>query len=162
MDVRGEIAKADEPGEIRWAHAFLLGQFGNRRAVAAREGGVEPARPDQQLDQPCIRFGCRKRVGPFEQHLDLPPGAPQLYRCREDLSFVRRARQYRRGNIQQRAEPCRAEVDIDPLDPMSTRSISAVRKARWRVAGNSDQLFPISAARAISRRCADGSARRIA
>src|SRR6516225_8094225 len=35
------------------------------------------------------------------------------------------------------------------------RSIRAVRTARWRAPGNSGQLFPISAARATSRRCAD-------
>ena len=37
------------------------------------------------------------------------------------------------------------------------RSIRAVRRARWRVPANSVQLLPISAARAMSRRCADGS-----
>ena len=46
-DVRGEIAEADKPREIGWADAFLLGQCGKRYAVAAGEGGIEPARPDQ-------------------------------------------------------------------------------------------------------------------
>jgi hypothetical protein len=32
---------------------------GKRRAVTADECGVEPARSDQQLDQPRIGFGCR-------------------------------------------------------------------------------------------------------
>src|SRR5690348_17182757 len=32
--------------------------------------------------------GCRKRVGAVDPHLDLPPGAAQLYRHREDLGFV--------------------------------------------------------------------------
>src|SRR5215472_14325511 len=57
------------------------------------ECGIEPARSDQQLDQPRIGFGCRKWVGALDQHLDLPPGAPQLCRHREDLGLVRRARQ---------------------------------------------------------------------
>jgi len=56
-DIRGEIAEADEPGEIGWAHPFPLGQCGKRHAVAAHECSVEPARPDQQLDEACIRFG---------------------------------------------------------------------------------------------------------
>ena len=51
-DVRGEMAEANEPREIGWAHAFLLGQCGKRHTVAADECGVEAARPDQQLDQP--------------------------------------------------------------------------------------------------------------
>src|SRR6516162_3208286 len=104
-DVRGKIAEADEPREIGWAHTLALGQCGKRHTVAADECGVEPAGPDQQLDQPRVRFGGRKRVGPVDRHLDLPPGATQLYWQREDLSFiVCRARQWRRCAIQQRAE----------------------------------------------------------
>src|SRR6201993_5199063 len=41
------------------------------------------------------------------------------------------------------------------------RSIRVVRKARCRVPGNSVQLLPISTARAMSRRCADGSGSRV-
>ena len=92
-DVRGEIAQADEAREIGWAHALALGERRKRRTVAADEGGIEPARSDQQLDQPRIGFGWRKWVGPVDQHLDPPPGAPQLYRHREDLRFICRARQ---------------------------------------------------------------------
>src|SRR5215470_1732765 len=92
-DVRGEIAEADEPREIGWAHALALDQCGKRHTVAVDECGIEPARSDQQLDQPRIGFGCRKWVGPLDQHLDLPPGATQLCRHREDLGLVRRARQ---------------------------------------------------------------------
>jgi hypothetical protein len=55
-DVRGEIAEADEPREIGRAHPFPLGQCGKRHATAAEECDVEPARPDQQLDQPRIGF----------------------------------------------------------------------------------------------------------
>src|SRR6516162_854720 len=51
-DVRGEIAEADKPREIGWADAVLLGPCGKRHAVAAGACGIEPARADQQLDQP--------------------------------------------------------------------------------------------------------------
>src|SRR6516165_3502128 len=57
-DVWSEIAEADESGEIGWADAFLFGQCAERHAGAAGEGGVEPERSDQQLDQPRIGFGC--------------------------------------------------------------------------------------------------------
>ncbi|MBV9198563.1 MAG: hypothetical protein JO320_04570 [Alphaproteobacteria bacterium] len=42
------------------------------------------------------------------------------------------------------------------LAPTSMRSIRAARKAHWRVAGSSGQLFTISSARVISPRCAVG------
>src|SRR5215471_6557382 len=87
-DVRGEIAEADEPREIGWAHTFALGQCGKRHTVAADECGVEPAGPDQQLDQPRVGFGCRKQVGAVDQHLNLLPGPMQLYWHREDLGFI--------------------------------------------------------------------------
>src|SRR5215831_38034 len=117
-DVRGEVAEADEPCEIGWAHALALSQCGKRHTVAADKCGVEPARPDQQLDQPRVGFGCRKRVGALDQHLDLPPGAMQLYWHREDLGFiVCRAQQWRRCGIQQRREQCRAETDVDLIGP---------------------------------------------
>src|SRR5215472_5765608 len=91
-DVRGEIAQTDEPREIGWAHALALDQCGKRHTVAVDKCGIEPARPDQELDQPRIGFGCRKWVGPVDQHLDLPPRATQLYRHREDLGLrLRRA-----------------------------------------------------------------------
>ena len=76
---------------------------------------MEPARPDQQFDQPRIGFCCRKRLGPVDQHRNLPPGTAQLYRHREDLGFVRRAWQWPRRDIQQRREPCWAEMDVDPI-----------------------------------------------
>ena len=79
-DIRGEIAKADQTREVGWADAFALGQFRKRHAVAAEEGRVEALRSDQQLDQPCIRFGCCKAVGRIDQHLDLTPAAAQLDR----------------------------------------------------------------------------------
>ena len=47
------------------------------------------------------------------------------------------------------------------LAPTSMRSTRAVRKARWGAPGNSDQLLPITAARATSRRCGAGSGDRI-
>src|SRR5215471_17491240 len=71
-DVRGEIAEADKPREIGWADAFLLGQCGKRHAVAAGEGGIEPTRPDQQLDQPPVGFRCGKRISPDEHLISRP------------------------------------------------------------------------------------------
>ena len=53
-DVRGEIAEADEPRKIGWADALPLGKGGKRHTIAVEECGIESARPDQQLDQPCI------------------------------------------------------------------------------------------------------------
>ena len=53
-DVRGEIAKTNEPREIGRAHALPLGQCGKRHAIAVEECGIEPVRPDQQLDQPVL------------------------------------------------------------------------------------------------------------
>src|SRR6516162_3110919 len=94
-DVRGEIAEADEPREIGWAHALALGQRGKWHAIAVDECGIEPARSDQQLDEPRIGFGCRRRVGAVDPHLHLPPVAEQHDRHREGLGFVRRDRQWR-------------------------------------------------------------------
>ena len=45
-DVRGEIAEADEPREIGWAHALAVGECRKRHTVAADECGVEPARSE--------------------------------------------------------------------------------------------------------------------
>ena len=50
-DVRGEIAKTNEPREIGRAHPLPLGQCSKRHAIAARECSVELARPDQQFDK---------------------------------------------------------------------------------------------------------------
>jgi len=61
-DIRCEIAEADEPRKIGWAHALLLCQCGKRNAVAADERGVEPARPEEQLYQSRIRFRGVKRA----------------------------------------------------------------------------------------------------
>src|SRR3974377_1897780 len=60
-DVRGEIAEADEPREVRWAHALALGQRGKWHAIVVDKCGIEPARSDQQLDAPPLGFGCRHR-----------------------------------------------------------------------------------------------------
>src|SRR5215831_14091884 len=152
-DVRGEIAEADEPREIGWAHALALGQCGKRHTVAVDECGIEPARSDQQLDQPRIGFGGGKWVGPVDQHLDLPPGAPQLYRHREvwassvaldnDVAAISSSMPSRVG---------RRWMSIR-LARTSMRSIRAERNVRCRAAGKSGQLLPISPARVISRRC---------
>src|SRR5215472_16236643 len=93
-NIRGEIAETNQPREIGRADALPLGQRCKWHPVAAGEGGVEPAGSDQQLDQPRIRFCCGKRVGPLDQHLDLPSRAAQPYWDGQDLSFVvDRARQ---------------------------------------------------------------------
>ena len=73
-----------------WAHAFLLGQCGKRDALAEDECGIEPARPEQQLDQTRIGFCCGERVGPIDQHRDLPPAAAQPYPPGQDLGCARR------------------------------------------------------------------------
>ena len=49
-DIRREIAEADKPSEIGWAHAFALGKRGKGNVVAADEGRVKPARLEEQLD----------------------------------------------------------------------------------------------------------------
>ena len=117
-DVRGEIAEANEPGEIGRAHALPPGQSGKRHAIAGDECGIELARSDQQLDQPRIRFCCGKRVGSLDQHPDLPSRAPQPYRDAQDLDFLfRRPRQSRRCDIQDRTKPCLAELDVDLIGP---------------------------------------------
>jgi hypothetical protein len=65
---------------------------------------------------PRIGFRCGRRVGPINQHCDLSPGATQPYRDGQDLSLVvGRARQSHRCNIEERAQPCRAEVYVDPI-----------------------------------------------
>src|SRR6516164_6913536 len=116
-DVRGEVAEADEPREVGWAHTLPLGQCGKRQAVATDECGVEAARPDQQFDQPRIGFRCRKWIGAIDPHRDLPPGTAQLYRYRQDLGFVvGRAWQWR-SDIEECGEPGRAQMDIDLMGP---------------------------------------------
>ena len=102
-DVRGEIAEADKPCEIGWADAFLLGQCGKRYAVAAGEGGIEPVRPDQQLDQPRIGFGCRKRVGPLGKGVVKLSGRGML--------VVSVARQLRWGNSFARLLCCPTQAE---------------------------------------------------
>src|SRR6266404_3908729 len=74
-DVRGEIAEADDPSEVRPAHAFAFGKRSKGEAGAVAEGRVKPARPDQQLDQSPIGFRRDKRICPVDQHPNLPPGA---------------------------------------------------------------------------------------
>jgi len=64
-----EVAEADEAREVGWTDPFLLGQCGKRRPVAAREGGVEAVRPDQQLDPPSVGLCGGKRVGPVDSIL---------------------------------------------------------------------------------------------
>jgi len=102
-DVRGEIAEADEPREVGWAHAFPLGECGKRHAIAAEECGIELARPDQQLDESWIGFAVANG------------SVPSI-----NILIARPARRNR-----------------------------------------TDVLLPISAARVMSRRCADGSGSRV-
>src|SRR6201997_5956115 len=86
-DVGGEIAEADQPCEVRPAHAFLLGQCRKGSAGAADEGGIETMRPDQQLDQPRVGSGYGTRIVAVDHHPDLPPGATKPYRHGQDLGF---------------------------------------------------------------------------
>jgi hypothetical protein len=83
-----EIAEADEPSEIGPADTFTLGECGKGDAFAVGKCCVEPARPEEQLDQSRIRFRRGKRIRPIDHHPDLPPGAAQPYRHGQDLSFV--------------------------------------------------------------------------
>jgi len=116
-DVRGEIAEADEPCEVGWAHAFPLGQGGKRHAITAKECGIELARPDQQPDESGIRFCCGKRVGPLDQHPDRPPGAAQPHRDGQDLNFVLRRAWHWCSDIEECGEPGCAQMDIDLMGP---------------------------------------------
>jgi hypothetical protein len=87
-DIRREIAEADEPREIGPADPFPLGECGKRNAFALGECRVEPARPEEQLDQSRVRFRRGKRIGAVDHHSDFPPGAAQPYRPGQDLGFV--------------------------------------------------------------------------
>ena len=112
-DVRGKIAEANEPGEIGWAHLLPFGQC-RKRHIAVDKCVIEPARSDQQLDQPRIGFRRGKRVGPIDQHRDLSSEAAQPHRDRKDRGFVvNHARQWRSCDIQGRTKPCRVETDVD-------------------------------------------------
>jgi len=102
-DVRGKIAEADKPCEIGWAHALALGKCGKRHTVAVDECGIEPARFDQQLDQPRIGFGCRKRVGPLGKGVVKLSGRGML--------VVSVARQLRWGNSFARLLCCPTQAE---------------------------------------------------
>src|SRR6478672_4169547 len=86
-NIRGEIAEADEPREIRAADPFPLGEYSKRNAFAIDECRVEPARPEEQLDQSRVKFRV-KRIRSVDHHSDLPPGAAQPYRHGQKLGFV--------------------------------------------------------------------------
>ena len=60
-DIRREIAEADEPREIRPADPFPVGECGKRNTFALGECRVEPARPEEQLDQSRVKFYQRSR-----------------------------------------------------------------------------------------------------
>jgi hypothetical protein len=106
-DVRGESAEANEPCKIGWADALRLGEYRKRHTVAADKGGVEPARLDQQFDQPSIGFRCRKWVSAVYPHLNLPPGSAQLNRHGKDLGVVVDRARFR-CKVEERSKPCRA------------------------------------------------------
>ena len=92
----------------------MLCQCGKRHAVTARECCVEAVRPGQQLDQSSVGLCGGKRVGPVDQHPDLAPPLAQPQRHGQDLRFVIDLIHQRRGwTIEERAEPCRTEMDID-------------------------------------------------
>jgi hypothetical protein len=58
------------PFQTRWSLRLRA-----RHAIAVEECDIELARPDQQVDQPPIRFRDRKPVDPRDQHRDRPPRA---------------------------------------------------------------------------------------
>ena len=140
-DVRGEIAEGDEPGEIGRAHTLALGQCGKRHAVAADECRVEPARPGQQLDEPRIAFGCRKRVGAVRSAAVFAPTGSWARPPARRVPAPRQRGAARPGSAGNgsRSDPIRT----------SMHSNRAAGQACWRGPGNSGQLFPISAAHAI-------------
>src|SRR5215813_6276081 len=84
-----------------------------KRSSSANDGPTT-ARSDLQIPtQPSHR-----RTGSSNPHRDRPPGPAQPYRDGEDLDFfLRRARRWRRGDIEDFAEPCRAEMDVDLIGP---------------------------------------------
>ena len=124
---------------------------------AAGEGGIEPMCPDQQLDQPPVGFRCGKRIGP-DEHPDLPPAAAQLYQDRQGLGFAAgRVRRWRSGRIKKRAEPCRADMDVDPIGPDVDALDQGSKQGTLACRGKPGQLLPSSLARATSQRCADAS-----
>src|ERR1700730_2397164 len=86
-DIRRQIAEADEPREIGPADPFPLGECGKRKTFALGECRVEAARPEEQLDQSCVRFRG-KRIRPIDHHSDLPPGTAQPHRYGQKLNFV--------------------------------------------------------------------------
>src|SRR5580704_101362 len=137
-DVRREIAEADQPREIRPAHAYLLGQCRKGSAGAADEGGVETMRPLQQLDQPRAGFGYGTRIGAVDHHPDLLPEAAKLYRHGQDLGFVIcRARQQCRGPIEEPAKPSPADMDVDlvasDVDALDQRRNYGALAWSWQV-----------------------------
>ena len=83
-------------GKIGRAHALALDQCGKRHAVAVDECSIEPARSDQQLDQPRIGFGCGKRVVSCLNRRDAAPipdrpaAAPRRDSIADDLGAGRR------------------------------------------------------------------------
>ena len=74
---------------------------------------------------------------------------------------VSRARQWRRCAIEKGGEPGRAQMDIDPMGPDINAVDQGGQEGTLCVLGNTVQLLPISPARAMSRRCADGSGSRV-
>src|SRR5215831_20623846 len=161
-DVRGEIAEADEPREIGWAHAARLTSAANdtpslstsvalnRRALISslisRASGLAVA--NGSTPSISILISRPERRSPI--------GTERIW-----VSSVALDKGVAAIPSSMPSRVGRKWISIR-LTPTSVRSIRVVSKARCRVAGNSDQLFPISLARAISRRCADGSASRIA
>jgi hypothetical protein len=78
---------------------------------------VEPARLEEQLDQSRISV-CGKRIRTVDHHSDLPPGAVQPYRHGQKLDLVvDHALRRSSSDIEQRAQPRRAETDVDLVDP---------------------------------------------
>ena len=80
----------------------------------------------------------------------LPPIEDRLGDIRREIAEADRCR----SDIEQCAEPTRAGPDVDTFD-------QSVKEGAPAYSGQLGQVFPISAARVMSRRCAEGSRSRV-
>lgn len=113
-DVGGEIAETDNPVEIGSAHSLAQSKRSKGEALAVDECRVEPMCPDEQLDQATIGFHRGERIAPVDQHSDLHACAAQPCRHTQDHGFP--SKRSCNSGIEERAEPCRAQVDVDLID----------------------------------------------
>src|SRR5215469_5973077 len=131
------MAEADDPSEVGPADTCSLGKGGKGKPVACDKRDVEAACPEEQLDQARIWFCRGKGVGTVDQHSDLPPSPASPHWHGQDQTFVvTGARQ--RGSTSNIAPSRNGRMWMSVRSlPASTRSIRAVRIARWRFTDNS-------------------------